>query len=278
MLARLIDDRLDLAAESAALHERRELLLAAGIAARAAAFTSSSPGDDAVRMAAELDCDLMLIDAPRELLDSPVLQAILTAAPCDVAALVGGEPAPGPLLVPFVGAEHDWTAIELGAWLAGAWQVPLRLAGPSVEGARLKPAARERLTRRPARARRRRRTAAPRPRPGGAGARRPAAPLVVVGLSDRWQKEGLGTARAALAQLATTRRAARPPRAAAWRSRAARKPHPLHLVAQAPISLNEPKAAGRHAGTAGTSRSAAARWYGSSRRSSDRRSARPDRA
>ena len=42
--------------------------------------------------------------------------------------------APGPLLVPFVGAEHDWSAIELGAWLAGAWDVPLRLAGPSLDG------------------------------------------------------------------------------------------------------------------------------------------------
>ena len=34
------------------------------------------------------------------------------------------------MLVPFAGAEHDWTAIELGAWLAGALEVPLRLAGP----------------------------------------------------------------------------------------------------------------------------------------------------
>ena len=124
-------------------------------------------------MSVELDCDLLLVDAPDELLDSPVLHAILTGAPCDVAALVGGEPAPGPLLVPFVGAEHDWTAIELGAWLAGAWEVPLRLAGPSVEGARLKPAARERLARRPARAWRRRRAAAARARPAGAGARIP---------------------------------------------------------------------------------------------------------
>jgi hypothetical protein len=88
----------------------------------------------AVRMAVELDCDLILIDAPAELLESPVLDAILADAPCDVAALVGGEPRPGPLLVPFVGAEHDWSAIELGAWLADAWQVPLRLAGPSLQG------------------------------------------------------------------------------------------------------------------------------------------------
>ena len=40
------------------------------------------------------------------------------------------------MLVPFAGTEHDWSAIELGAWLAGSWQVPLRLAGPAVEGGR----------------------------------------------------------------------------------------------------------------------------------------------
>jgi DNA-binding SARP family transcriptional activator len=204
VLARLIDECHDLAAESAALHERRELLLAAGIAARAAAFTSSSPGADAVRMAGELDCDLMLIDAPPELLESPVLQAILTAAPCDVAALVGEEPAPGPLLVPFVGAEHDWTAIELGAWLAGAWQVPLRLAGPTVKGRDS-----SRLLASASLAVQHAHGIAAEPlllTPGLdqlVRASREAA-LVIVGLSDRWQHEGLGTARGALAQRATT--------------------------------------------------------------------------
>jgi DNA-binding SARP family transcriptional activator len=204
VLARLIDEPVDLAAESAALHERRELLLAAGIAARAAAFTSSSPGGDAVRMAGELDCDLMLIDAPPELLESPVHQAILTAAPCDVAALVGEEPAPGPLLVPFVGVEHDWTAIELGAWLAGAWQVPLRLAGPTVKGrdsSRLLASASLAVQHAHGIA------AEPlllAPGPDELVQASAHASLVIVGLSERWQNEGLGQARAALAQLATT--------------------------------------------------------------------------
>ena len=204
MLARLIDEPVDLAVESAALQARRELLLAVGIAARAAVFTSSSPGGDAVRMAGELDCDLMLIEAPPELLESPVHQAILTAAPCDVAALVGEEPAPGPLLVPFVGAEHDWTAIELGAWLAGAWQVPLRLAGPSVEGrdsSRLLASASLAVQHAHGIA------AEPlllAPGPDELVQASAHASLVIVGLSERWQKEGLGQARAALAQLATT--------------------------------------------------------------------------
>ena len=68
--------------------------------------------------------------------DDSDLGDLLRSAPCDVAVLTGREPAPGPVLVPFAGTDHDWSAIELGAWLAGSWQVPLRLAGPAVEGAR----------------------------------------------------------------------------------------------------------------------------------------------
>jgi DNA-binding SARP family transcriptional activator len=203
VLARPIGDRMGLSSTSAALHERRERLLADGITARAAAFVSSDPGHDAVRMAAELDCDLLLVDAPPELLESPVLRAILAGTPCDVAALIGGDAAPGPLLVPFVGARHDWTAIELGAWLAGAWDVPLRLAGPSLEGRDS-----SRLLASASLAVQRALGVAAEPlllRPGPEELVRAAqdAALVVAGLSDRWQKEGLGKTRAALAHLET---------------------------------------------------------------------------
>ena len=201
VLSRLIDDRLDLSAATAAVNEQRARLLADGIAARAAAFVSSDPGYDAVRMAAELDCDLLLVDAPSMLLDSPVLRAILTVAPCDVAALVGGGVTPGPVLVPFVGAQHDWSAIELGAWLAGAWDVPLRLAGPSLEGRDA-----SRLLANASLAVQRALGVAAEPlllAPGPEGLVRAAqdAAVVLVGLSDRWQKEGLGKTRAALAQI-----------------------------------------------------------------------------
>jgi DNA-binding SARP family transcriptional activator len=204
VLARLIDKQHELAAESAALLARRELLLAVGIAARAAAFISSSPGRDAVRIAAELDCDLFLLDAPPELLESPVLGTILATAPCDVAALIGGEPSPGPLLVPFVGAEHDWSAIELAAWLAGAWEVPLRLAGPSLKGrdpSRLLASASLAIQHAYGIA------AEPlllAPAADELARASTDAALVIVGLSDRWQREGLGQPRAALIQLATT--------------------------------------------------------------------------
>ena len=40
--------------------------------------------------------------------------------------------APGPtapVIAPFGGAEHDWAALELGAWIAAATSAPLKLLG-----------------------------------------------------------------------------------------------------------------------------------------------------
>jgi hypothetical protein len=58
---------------------------------------------------------------------------VLARAPCDVAVHVGrGETArDGPVLVLFAGGDQDWTAVEVGAWIARAQGVPLRLAGPA---------------------------------------------------------------------------------------------------------------------------------------------------
>src|SRR5438445_524042 len=133
IVAQLLAERTDLTAVAAHLEERRDGLLTAGIVARSAAFTSGSPAVDIVRMATEQDVDLLLIDGPPALLQDAQLAAVMRSAPCDVAVLVGGEPTPGPVLVPFAGAEHDWSAVELGAWIAGGWDVPLRLAGPAIE-------------------------------------------------------------------------------------------------------------------------------------------------
>ena len=66
--------------------------------------------------------------------------SVLRRAPSDVAVLVAREDAvvaPGPdapLVVPFGGAEHDWAALELGAWLAASTGAPLRLLGAAGEG------------------------------------------------------------------------------------------------------------------------------------------------
>ena len=63
---------------------------------------------------------------------TPRLLALLDNAPCDVAILVGARPLrPGPVLVPFSGSEHDWAAVELGAWLARGDGRLLQLAGAS---------------------------------------------------------------------------------------------------------------------------------------------------
>ena len=60
---------------------------------------------------------------------------VLERAPCDVAMLVaaGGTLRPGPVLVPFGAAEHDWAALELGAWVARATGAPLRLIGAAAD-------------------------------------------------------------------------------------------------------------------------------------------------
>ena len=57
--------------------------------------------------------------------------ALLEQAPCDLAVMPGrqrfrGE---GAVLVPFGGSREEWAALELGAWLARAHGLPLRLLG-----------------------------------------------------------------------------------------------------------------------------------------------------
>ena len=44
----------------------------------------------------------------------------------------GQKPDPGaehPVLVPFGGAEHDWSAVEVAAWIASATGAALKLIG-----------------------------------------------------------------------------------------------------------------------------------------------------
>jgi DNA-binding SARP family transcriptional activator len=200
IVARLVADRGRLAGAAESLKQHTEALSARGVVARSAVFTSDSPGGDAARLAAEQDVDLVLVAAPSTLLDDPDLSDLLRSAPCDVAVLTGGEPAVGPVLVPFTGTDHDWSAIELGAWLAGSWQVPLRLAGPAVEGGRDA----SRLLASASLAVQRALGVAAEPLLVEAGTDALVAAaadvgVAVVGLSERWRKEGLGPSRAALA-------------------------------------------------------------------------------
>jgi DNA-binding SARP family transcriptional activator len=200
ILARLLGNPEGLTATTAALRKHSDSLAAQGIVARVAVFTSATPAADAARLASEQDVDLVLVAARTDLLADSELATLLRVAPCDVAVLTEPVEAAGPVLVPFAGTEHDWSAIELGAWLAGNWNVPLRLAGPAAESGRDA----SRLLASASLVLQRALGVAAEPllvEPGPerlVAAARDAA-VSVVGLPERWRKEGLGAARAALA-------------------------------------------------------------------------------
>ena len=125
----------ELAAATLALAERRDQLLAAGLAARTAAFSSPRRGEDIVRLAGQENVDLLLMDAGSSPLDGDA-RVVLEQAPCDVALLAeaGGSLGEGPVVVPFGARSHDWAALRLGAWVARATDAPLRLIGSAADG------------------------------------------------------------------------------------------------------------------------------------------------
>jgi DNA-binding SARP family transcriptional activator len=134
LLARLVADERELGTAAQALNK-------VDIPARVAAFTSVEPARDVVRLATNYDVELVLLDAPRGL-DTDLLPGDLAAiydrSPADVAALSG--PAPDwtgdGVFVPFGGAENDWAALALGAWLASGATSPLSLVGTRADAAR----------------------------------------------------------------------------------------------------------------------------------------------
>jgi nucleotide-binding universal stress UspA family protein len=128
-----------------------------------------------------------------------------------VAVLVASEEepiAPGPdcsVMVPFGGADYDWAALELATWIAAATDAPLRLLGASGERADGKDSsallanaslvvqqfagvAAEPVLAEPGRR--------------GIVAAASDAGLLIIGLSERWRKEGLGEVRRAIARAA----------------------------------------------------------------------------
>ncbi len=200
-----VTDATELASATSQLHDCRERLRASGTEARAAAFTSVTPGADLARLADDHEVDLLLVDAPAGLLEDARLLTLLERAPCDVGVLVGDEPGEGHILIPFAGAEHDWAAVELGAWLARNRGSPLKLAGAATgigggDASRLLASASLAIQRalgvptEPV-------LVDPVPEALVATAREAAA--VVVGLTDRWRRDGLGRARTALATAGT---------------------------------------------------------------------------
>jgi Kef-type K+ transport system membrane component KefB len=204
-----------LGAASDQVRRAQEQLAERGIAARAVATTSSDPGVDLARLAKEEEVDLLLADGRRPLLGEGVprgdIGVVLHQSPCDVAVLVardGADVVPGAeraVVIPFGNAEHDWAALELGAWIASAHGAPLKLlgaAGTTDEGPRV---ARmlgdagmlvqqyagitaESIVADPGRE--------------GIVEAAAGAGLLVIGLSERWQKEGLGATRSEIARAA----------------------------------------------------------------------------
>jgi len=208
ILARLLRDDGELVASSAALSERRDALAERGVTSRVATFTTREPGADVVRLATEHDVDLTLLDAASDLLETgrpdQDLGIVLEGAPCDIAVLSGtGEMADGPVVTPFGGAEHDWAAIEVAAWLAQSLETTLRLLGTEADSALGRRDA-SRLLARASLLVQQVAGIVSEPvlvRAGGAGvldASRDAR-LLVVGLSDRWQTDGIGHTRTAVA-------------------------------------------------------------------------------
>jgi hypothetical protein len=193
----------ELGAVTAELADRRDRLIADGVAARTAAFSSPTRGDDIARLAAQENVDLLLMGAGPSPLDGDV-GVVLEKAPCDVALLLeaGEPPRDGPVMVPFGAASHDWAALELGAWVAGSRGVPLRLIGAADRRAEGRDASRlladaslivqrtAGIVAEPLLASRGRR---------GVAALAEEAGLLVVGLSERWRQEGLGRVRGELA-------------------------------------------------------------------------------
>jgi nucleotide-binding universal stress UspA family protein len=198
----------------AELAAKREQLAEERIAARDVATITADAGGDLSRLARTEEVDLVLIDGRRPLLGAGVprgsVGVVLDQAPSDVAVLVAPENATlltgaqNSIVVPFGGAEHDWAALELAAWLGSATNMPIKLLGaagttdePKVTrllgdagllvqhyaGVSAQPVLAE-LGR------------------DGVLAAAAGAGLLVVGLSERWRSEGLGETRSAIARAA----------------------------------------------------------------------------
>jgi DNA-binding SARP family transcriptional activator len=191
-----------LARVSAELNGERERLLHDGVAARVAAFTSTCPERDLCRVAIEQEAALVILDATGR---SPTaLRQVLSGSPCDVAFLAAPPPVAATpatsVLVPFGGHEHDWAAVETAAWLAASRGWVLRLLGVREgrrrDASRLLANASLALQRGLGIA-----AEAALVAPGAAGviAAATGSGALVVGVSNRWSREGLGVTRATLA-------------------------------------------------------------------------------
>ena len=130
IVARLLPRSEDLAPASAAVAARRAT---SDVTLRAAVFTSLEPARDVVRLARNYDVELALLGDDAV----PDLEALGERAPCDLAVVCGRRALrDGAVFVPFGGAQNDWAALELGAWLASTLERRLCLVGTAADPAR----------------------------------------------------------------------------------------------------------------------------------------------
>jgi hypothetical protein len=176
--------------------------------ARTAAFTSDDPAADLVRLASANEADFVLVDAPPDLDSGQLplpLAELLERSPAHVGVLSGNRPDPARgVYVPFGGGEHDWAALEFGAWVASATGAPLRLVGTRAD-ARSGRRDASRLLADASLAVQRVADVDAAPllaSPDGLVDAVAEAGLVVVGISPRWRHEGIGAARRALVRAA----------------------------------------------------------------------------
>lgn len=194
----------DLSSATAKLRERRAELDANGVTVRAAVFSSPTPGLDLVKLASQYDADLLILDGGASPLDGDA-GVLLEHASCDVALILvaGGPVRPGPVVVPFGAKEHDWAALELGAWVARATGAPLHLIGAASD-ARENGRDASRLLADASLIAQRTTGVMAEPLLGSPGREgvltlAEGAGLLVIGMSERWRQEGLGSVRSEIA-------------------------------------------------------------------------------
>jgi len=206
IIARLVAGEDEVPPAVSALNAQRASL-AAATAARIAVFTTTNPAADVARLVATNDIDLLLVDCPADFGERlPAdLAALLERSPADVALVVGSAPnlrdGDG-VFVPFTGGEHDWAALELAGWLASATGSPLRLVGTKADPQRGRRDA-SRLLADASLAVQRVVGVETEPvlaEPSEEGLLRAVetAAIVVVGISERWRRDGIGASRRAL--------------------------------------------------------------------------------
>jgi hypothetical protein len=198
----------ELATVTSKLAERRDAIAGRGVDCRVAAYTTAKAGEETALLATEHAADLVLAEAPPDIheagrLSEPVA-TMLERTPCDVGLLTAGTGvSDGPVVTPFGGAEHDWSAIELAAWLALSVGTTLRLLGTEADPSLGRRDASRLLARASLYVQRAvgivtEPRLIPRGKEGVVDAAADAR-VLIIGLSERWRDEGIGEVRAAVA-------------------------------------------------------------------------------